>query len=312
MNVAKKVIQPPSTVKIVNKTLRRLLLKVHPDFFHSIPEKKELNQRSLQQLNRILGPLLKKGEGKANALESLLRSPVEVSFYTKEGNLVQQTFSISSLKEYPHSQEQISKQLPTHETENFLSSKLTLEFLQYCQQFEIPNVKNDIERLEEYLKNLQEQYSRENQQSLPKGKTLKEIFEKGLRSSFSNPHTQSKSSISRMKNLRTIEDEWKTIFQTSNLVFKHKDISSIEYHRCKEALSKHLVELGYAQWRNLPLMISTEFSRTIPGFLVFPNTFEKSEVQHYLETHLENIREEYTELIRSKMPGSLKTSNKTF
>ncbi|ORY03375.1 hypothetical protein K493DRAFT_405003 [Basidiobolus meristosporus CBS 931.73] len=300
MNIAQKAAQPPSTVKIVNRTLRRLLLKVHPDYFHSVPEKKALNQRSLQQLNRILGPVLKK-DGKESSIESLFRAPIEVSFYTKEGNLFQQTFTLANLSGFPHSESPFPSNLPANERENLFKSTLTLEFLKYCKKFELSSVQGDIEKLEEYLRTLDEYYTAHNaKQSLPKGKTLKEIFEKGLRTSFSNPYTQSKGSISRMKKLPSVEEEWRAIFRSSKLVFKHRDVSSREYIECKEALSKHLVELGYSQWRGLPLMISTEFSRNIPGFLVIPKTFEKSQLQRYLENHLESIRTEYAELIRTK------------
>ncbi|KAI8326393.1 hypothetical protein GQ54DRAFT_294847 [Martensiomyces pterosporus] len=268
---------------LVKPLLRRVLLKVHPDFFASDPAAKRVNQASVQRLQDLLSPVLKpqtsaesrsvpnksSGDASETPLEFICRngdSLETISFAFKDGR------ARGSMR---------------------LGAQRTRDFLGLCSKLKVdapPSTVSEIEAIVGQMEaesngkhlgrtanamsaaaveQLRAARAREARQNYTRGQAAADpyaVFTEKLRQSNWGPGARN------AKRAEMKLDRSKVFFASS--------VDPQEYPKVVGFIESQLHSLNYSHWCNLPLMVVSDWndafrrSRPLyPGFVVVPCRF---------------------------------------
>ncbi|KAJ2834656.1 hypothetical protein J3B01_003902 [Coemansia erecta] len=275
---------------LVKPILHAVLLRVHPDFFVHQPAAKAANLRSVQRLQDLMAPVLTPSESSESPQQSreLTCKPLEFVSRNKPTT------------------DPVLFEFNRHSTRTLvqLQAQRTRDLLGLCNILEVDTPQDSVNEIESIIGQADRQHSkastietliklrmarlreaRENYTRSNPGFDMHAALKNELRNADWSPYLDSSKS-------RQMELNRRNIFFAANV--PPNKYSSIIKH-----IESQLPKLQYGQWYNLPIMVVASWkdaskggASRYPGFVIIPDKFKTQELINYLESNIDEIRQE--------------------
>ena len=274
--------------------MRSFFRKVHPDFFHNLPEMRKVNEESLQQLNSLIGMSL---DAAVDAFQHNKR-PIELRFYVKEGNNYKEikvTATIPSL--------QISSTITRENSSSRYQRFLDAVMFELYQQSKVPIAPNHVS----LFKSMSEEDGRkstEDERRMTEEERLRRKATKGasgrqnevqwqmaeddfvVKGEVMAEKTMSPSDLLKARCQILFSFQKRFMLFSDELTEFEKDVGVIH-------LEENLHKLSYPSWHSIPIFLmppeSDPATCPIKGVVPVPSLFNPSSFSKYLSSNLSSI-----------------------
>ncbi|KAI8056849.1 hypothetical protein BDF22DRAFT_668240 [Syncephalis plumigaleata] len=274
----------------VKQHLRRLLFRVHPDYFQNTLHKKYVNESSLQQLQQLLAPALASSPfpSTTSSNTSLTTSSVSVTFHVRDMNTLPAT-----AKQTKEAKQHDSIQ--AHFTSSATSYQIVSTFFDLCRKADITPTNEAISLLD----TLKTTDTDNNTAASSKGHrkhaalTIRQEFERGLRAHMTTGTTP-------LGNDRSSNDSLVDLLQIYILPEISTEQATIAYQRLGQFIKEYPYQIAnsndiiHHQWWQLPILVGSAYTRDRPGFICVPFDLNYTDFKQYLMEHGNDIRNEST------------------
>ncbi|KAJ2661582.1 hypothetical protein IWW48_002291 [Coemansia sp. RSA 1200] len=290
---------------LVKPLLRGVLLKVHPDFFAHEPTAKRANQASVQRLQDLLAPVLRRptdtriheSSSKSRDLTSV---PLKFTWRTESGSLQSVSFAFTAAAAADASSIVDAKQL---------CAQRSLDLVRLCDALGVKTAPEAVQEITDAAaKAALDTRNGDRRVTAQKIAELRAARAREARANYARASSKTKTDeihaalLGRLRcsdDLAAAQEDAKRAVLRLNreMVFFADSVDPSMYRDVVRRIEDQLHELDYHMWHRLPLMVVDQWqdafrgkTKKYPGFVMVPCDFDVKEFLRYLHANLADIQ----------------------